>query len=53
MAVTDEGVADEVLAVEGDTVTYGAAISTDEGVVAVGAVGKLQEGEEEPEEEDK
>jgi hypothetical protein len=51
--LTEEGVTDEVLAVEGDTVTYGAAVTTDEGMVAAGAVGKLEKGEEEPEEEDK
>ena len=51
MSVTEEGVTDEVLAVEDDTVTYGAAVTTDEGMVAAGAVGKLEKGEEEPEEE--
>jgi len=53
MSVTEEGVTDEVLAVEDDTVTYGAVVTTDEGMVAAGAVGKLEKGEEEPEEEDK
>ena len=52
MAATEEGVVDEILAVDDDTVVYGASVATDEGVVAAGAVGKLEGGEEDSEEED-
>ena len=53
IAATDDVVVDEVLASDGDTVVYGATVATDEGVVAASAVGKLEEGEEQTEEEDK
>lgn len=52
MAATGDAVVDEVLAVDDDTVVYGAAVATDEGVISAGAVGKLEEGEEEKEEGD-
>jgi uncharacterized membrane protein len=52
MTATDEAVTDEVLAVEGDTVAYGAAVATDEGVASAGVVGKLEGGQEESEEEE-
>lgn len=51
MTATEAGVTDEVLASDGDTVVYGAAVTTDEGVVTAGAVGKLEENEEESEED--
>lgn len=52
IAVTDEGVVDEVLAADDEKVVYGATVATDEGVVTAAAVGKLEEGEEETEEEE-
>jgi uncharacterized membrane protein len=52
MAVTDEGVVDEVLAADDEKVIYGAVVETDEGVVTATAVGELEEGEEETEEEE-
>lgn len=47
ITATEAGITDEVLAADGDTVVYGATVATDEGVVAAGAVGKLEGGEEE------
>ena len=52
MAVTEDGVVDEVLAADDEKVVYGATVATDEGVVTATAVGKLEQGEEETEEEE-
>jgi uncharacterized membrane protein len=51
ITATDDMVVDEVLATDGENVVYTGAAATDEGVVAAGAVGKLETGEEENEEE--
>jgi len=53
ITATEGVVVDEVMATDGENVVYGATVATDEGVVSAGAVGKLETGEEESEEEDK